>query len=47
MWYEIAIYSAIIAIDVFILIEQVKIGRSLKWQIEQTEKEIAKLESSR
>ena len=47
MWYEIAIYSAIIAIDVFIIIEQVKIGRSLKWQIEQTKKEIARLESSR
>ena len=47
MWYEIAIYSAIIAIDVFILIEQVKISRSLRWQIEQTKKEIAKLESSR
>ena len=47
MWYKIAICLAIIAIDVFILIEQVKISRSLKWQIEQEKKEIAKLESSR
>ena len=47
MWYEIAIYSVIIIVDVFIIIEQVKIGRSLRRQIEQAEKEIAKLESSR
>ena len=47
MWYEIAIYSGIIALDVFIIIEQWKIAGKLEWQIEQTKKEIAKLESSR
>ena len=47
MWYEIAIYSAIIAIDVFIIVWQVKIGRQLRWQIERTKRQIAQLESSR
>jgi len=47
MWYEIAIYSVIIVVDVFIIIEQVKIGRSLRRQLEQAKNEIAKLESSR